>query len=152
MAELRPELLVHPLFYDALSGEFTPPSDPEARAHTLGRLAYAAFSKGTEYEGRSVPGRMLYAYEPSWAPGVKATVSVDRPASRLNHLLLENNANRASLYVQSLADRFGGPTLYLASNTLRVETTFPLSLGNDLRIAHMRVTSAAQAFFEESAQ
>ncbi|HSX33682.1 MAG TPA: hypothetical protein VLF91_05095 [Candidatus Saccharimonadales bacterium] len=77
---------IHPLTYDALSGEFAPPSDPQARAHTLGRLLYAAFHKGwsTDPPWTNAPvarGERAYVYEPSWAPGVMATalcVDLDR--------------------------------------------------------------------------
>ena len=69
---------VRPLFYDALSGEFLPPSDNIGRAHTLGRLTVAACSKGLRAPGQFLSGSHIpknlghrpvntYTYQPPWA-------------------------------------------------------------------------------------
>ena len=63
MSEFSP----YGLFYDALSGEFTPPSDPLHRQHTLARLAVAAVEKGRGPDDAR-------DYVPSWALGTYAIV------------------------------------------------------------------------------
>ena len=58
MTEFRP----NGLFYDVLSGEFIPPTDPQLRVHTLARLAAVACEKGEDGE---LDG--MRVYYPSWA-------------------------------------------------------------------------------------
>ena len=69
-------LLVRPPFYDALSGEFIPQSDPDKRHHTMARLAFKAYAKG-EHQSAEIAsnGKRMFSrrYEPIWAPGVIAT-------------------------------------------------------------------------------
>lgn len=80
MASMRPNLVINPLFYEALSGEFLPPSDLEKRAHTLGRLAYAAFLKGKQILPHAPAGRAqtaYFRYKPSWAPTVEAELDCE---------------------------------------------------------------------------
>lgn len=75
-----PELFVHPLFYDALSGGFYPNSDPGGPRHTLGRLAYAAFQKGEPMIGEADcldTARSAFLYNPSWAPRIEADIFCD---------------------------------------------------------------------------
>lgn len=67
------ESLKHAYFYDALSGRFQPPSDPEARTHTLARLMNAALEKGTVTHPNSHNER--HTYRPFWAP-ISAVVQV----------------------------------------------------------------------------
>jgi hypothetical protein len=56
----------HTYFYDALSGGVQPPSDPEGRTHTLGRLLNATVANGDK-KNRGTHNE-LHSYRPSWAP------------------------------------------------------------------------------------
>lgn len=60
-------------FYDALSGEFLPPSDPYGQTHTLGRLMLATFKNGQISNPRSF--QETRQYRPSWAL-ISSVVSV----------------------------------------------------------------------------
>lgn len=73
---LGPDIIGNYLFYDALSGEFLPPTDQEHRIHTLGRLAVATFEKGAN----QYTHRATYAYKPNWALGSIATAEAQPKA------------------------------------------------------------------------
>lgn len=77
-------LALNPLFYDALSGEFTPSTDINHQ-HTLGRLAVATYEKGVDVSGNNpayshdgegdIDGFMdIRQYTPSWAREVLSIV------------------------------------------------------------------------------
>ena len=54
--------------YDALSGEFVPPTDPE-NTHSLARLMLGTINKGDEKQFRPWDGSPKFnEYSPSWAP------------------------------------------------------------------------------------
>ena len=138
---IRPEdFTVRPLFYDALSGEFTPATDP--RQHTLGRLAVATIKKGS-YSLQDSGSYPAYSYTPSWAPEV--TCEVDGVFTIGGRAILQgislSRDNDRSLYVRDYAgtavDVIGG------AEDMRYE----LELGEHLLVARQAVSAAAEAFF-----
>ncbi len=150
MTDVKREIVVSPLFYDALSGEFVPDSDPERRKHTLGRLSMAAVQKG---EATQVDRwRRDFEYKPSWAPGVLATaVCSHMPKDKL----LSSETEILSLIGVDLADRVNGSSLTVIEeeNGLSVienEITFglmPLELGPEIARARCIVAARAFSFF-----
>lgn len=144
--EALESVVVHPLFYDALSGEFTPPSDPETQ-HTLGRLTFAVLAKGE----RNTETQAIDAvsYSPSWAPEVTATVAYsDNPDDEyrlVTGLWLRADTSNQTLHIADNRLRSGHVGVYLASAGVR---ELPLSLGQELNEARSRVTDAAQRFFD----
>jgi hypothetical protein len=148
----RPEtLFVRPLFYDAISGEFTPPTDPLHGQHTLGRLAIASFIKGSRVT--NTPGSEEYHYVPSWAENVDTWVDVlqDTPsfARHLTVLSLRNQQDESQIltiadtrYTRSSVDR--GITI---TDTEGMQF-LPLSLGEELAAARQLIAEKAQNFFD----
>jgi hypothetical protein len=63
---LAPHLANFGYFYDALSGEFLPPSDPKNSAQTLARLMIISFREGLVSDAGSY--EELRLYKPEWAP------------------------------------------------------------------------------------
>jgi len=143
-----PDMMIRPLIYDALSGEFRPPSDPMKRTHTLGRLAFASAEKGDEVfdiEPEAIDrGIRAYRYIPSWAQDLGSTVLLDESGRYPILSSLRMLANHPDwLEVVDLAN----------PNITKIELkpskiTLPLSLGDDLIIAREIVAGAAQAFFD----
>lgn len=147
-------IYVNPLFYDVLSGEFNPPTDPAKRAHTLGRLALATFSKG-EWTPPAIGGsRAKFTYEPSWAPQALVEVTASRlPKTQdtpeivsLSLLAPEQPDNDTFFYT------VGGPdngTHVAISRLQRMESTIlPLELGPGLAQGRELATQVAQEFFD----
>jgi len=58
--------LNHSYFYDALSGEFLPPSDSKGRKHTLSRLLNATIERGVVSNPNSHQEKRVLV--PTWAP------------------------------------------------------------------------------------
>lgn len=143
------QLWVNPLFYDALSGEFTPPSDEQHRKHTLGRLAYACYTKGEHViNSESTPSYLDSFYIPSWAGHITVKADFD---------LDEEDPQTTALYGVLLRDR-SERTLYVANQDSGVyigtveggDLEFPLELGESLQQARVAVTSATQEFFDSA--
>jgi hypothetical protein len=157
------ELFLRPLFYDALSREFTPLSDPERRSHTLGRLAYAAFVKGdvvTTGFPQQIEGGWSKVYSPSWAPNVNARldgISVIDPniASTENStmynvksLCLEaNDGNHYLDLIDNTWHEDGTSAMLLATNGS--ERKLELELGRKLELARGTVVTHALSFFND---
>jgi hypothetical protein len=70
-------LLIPPLFYDVLSGELRPPSDPNNAVHRLGRLAYRTYEVGQAQPRNQRDRCDRYTYSPSWAQDVEATAKAE---------------------------------------------------------------------------
>jgi len=66
--DITKTLAINPLFYDALSGEFSLANCEEE--HTLGRLAIACFQNGKITEQKAARNKIITAleYSPSWSP------------------------------------------------------------------------------------
>jgi hypothetical protein len=146
-------VLIHPLFYDALSGEFEPLSDPMGRKHTLGRLAFASCVKGEITDTHDLSDFTLLdrTYSPSWAPAIKATVSGDIGRDRLdettftlrelsistdqtahNHLSIRENQHRGEVFGVEIND-----------------SHFSVDLGESLLSVRSLIADEAQKFFDD---
>jgi hypothetical protein len=143
------EVFTSPLFYDALSEPFLPPTDPQGRKHTLGRLSVAAVNKG------EAGGRYGRVYRPSWAP-VSAAVTM-KPIGPDNYQIIGLNVtdlNDSAENPQSLsvahADLGDSPALnlYLDTDDHPTALRLPFTLGDDLNTARYEVAKAAQTFFD----
>lgn len=154
----RPELMVTPLFYDLLSGEFKPLSDADGRTHTLGRLSFAAYQKGDisdveDHEREAIqPGGSLeaYRYSPSWAPNVEAT-AITRTESPSRH-------TTRFMTAIALRDEQNGHSEVIAADVQGLTATIPgvaepvsLELGADLVSHQELVAQFAQEFFDRAA-
>lgn len=157
---------VRPLFYDALGGEFYPPSDKLGRGHTLGRLMVATYTKGAHQKvqhpsGVSMPREIanrwadMFTYTPSWADAevttLRETLKVGRPAFFVS-LQLTSRANGLNVAVYDTEHETD-----IAQRGIRLvtpqETTFiPLALGDELDDARSAVTNAAKIFFDNENQ
>lgn len=163
-------LVVRPLFMDALSGGFEPLSDPQGRTHTLGRLAYASFTKGDVVMDGYDDEHFGVTYEPSWAPGVEATV-ICKQFSAVTYPIGAANTVQQSAQLESLRlkDAAGAEALDLHNATtlsphticrdglviirnFREVSQTPLLLGDDLNMAQRLATEQAQDFFDKVAQ
>ena len=139
------DITVRPLFYDALSGEFLPPSDPLQRAHTLGRLSYAACSKGTRSPDAR-PWISKFLYTPSWAEHVRVIADCHSTGTNnQEHFLGAITLVSVAGTQLEIAD-LEGDGIYIAENGN--ETELEVQLGTELSIARQAVTCAAQRFFE----
>lgn len=147
MTTSREPLFVRPLFYDALSGEFTAPTDNLRRKHTLGRLAYASYAKGEHRVNEDVdPPYLECLYVPSWAGHVSVQTDFDFD---------ENGVQPTVLYGVQLKDNVER-VLYIANEHPGIyigtvdheDLRFPLELGDNLARARAAVTDAVQSFFE----
>ena len=147
MSNNAAEVLIDPLFADILSGEFILTNDPERRAHTLGRLAYASLIKGELIQDGE---EFAYVYSPSWA----STVDV-RPRGRV--IDIDRSGNGLVMDTLSLGSR-SGESLVLGvspgAGKLHIGTPdhdaeLELELGPTLAVVKHRVTLEAQNFFDQ---
>lgn len=142
------DVLIHPLAYDALSYEFKPPQDPAEKAHTLGRLAYAACIKGDIVcmDGTNKDFARAY-YSPSWAPGVIVEVKSNEPTPG-TLVPVEINLESEGLYLD-VSWYLGGDVGEIEIDSGRDEEvlSLPVELGEGLNIARMAVATSAQLFF-----
>lgn len=141
MAEFRPL----GLFYDALSAEFAPPTDPSKRLHTLARLAVATCDKGQGPDD-------YRSYTPSWA--------------RNSYSIVEQPVDRGPFDTQvTIGESYGrwpreirfthhrtNPTESARRDELviterNLEIVHPLELGNILRATRTDVADIAQDFY-----
>lgn len=150
MVRLAEDLFVRPLFYDALSGEFQPPTDPQRRSHTLARLAVATFTKGEEIESDAEQVTLLY--KPSWAP-IESTVAcpIDLETGRttLTLLSLEMPEREVNFIDASMGKLPRGLVL---STGHGAEIWLGVELGTELDGTRMLATRAAQVFFNAAVQ
>ncbi len=148
---LPPEILLgRQMFYDVLSGEFSPATDPLESVRTLGRLAQEAFSYGDEVSGPAVDAHVGVLYTPVWAPSVKVLVVCDA-VGESDFLLLK----KISL------DTKDGPKLALEDVSLGNQRviqvkdgpdTTALRLGIELPATKALITQAATRFFMQAAR
>ncbi len=151
MADVKREIVVSPLFYDALSGEFAPTCDPEKRKHTLGRLSMAAIQKGEAIQVDR--WRRDFEYEPSWAPGVLATAVCSHMPE---DALMSHETEVLTLAVIDLANTEGDSlTVIEEENTLKIVENeiiydIPFQLGPDIVRARHITTNRAESFFRQN--
>jgi len=144
--------LVRPLFFAALSGEFPPPGDSLNRVHSLGMLAYDAFTTGELYDFEpNDQSYTAYRYTPSWAPNVVAQIDLDifrrsSPLLVMHGLELTDNRD-GSLYI---SNHFNSSPAGLFIGTSESDIELPLEQGEALSVAKMAVTHAAQNFFDSA--
>ena len=145
MSEFRP----YGLFYDALSAEFRPPTDPQRGIHTLARLATAACENGT-YD--SVED--AYTYSPSWAEHSYVMVSQpdDERPFRTQLVLsdLYGRWPRQVRFTNTASNAAMGPrrnNLVIVDSD-RTERVLPLELSQALREARSSVANAAQNYYD----
>ncbi len=147
-----------PLFYDILSGEFSPPNDPQHMTHTLGRLSVRAYDAGERVEPpetglvlpRFIARPRSYQYTPTWAGTVRVTTVTDDFAwgPLLKGIVLENQVNTLAFFNDRDAERCQG---------LRIQTAGDISftrleLGPGLNAIKATVSDIAQNFFDSAAQ
>ena len=155
---MTPErFFIRPLVYDAMSGEFAPPTDPEKRLHTLGRLALATVTKG-KYTLDRESFDPLFTYRPSWAPDVTAQVRINylpmhvtgeylaTPMLAITSLDLTSESGKGLHVSDETGD--DGVTLYIDDSEAPNDVIYyDLALGTRLRDAKATVTNAAERLF-----
>jgi hypothetical protein len=155
-------LSVHPLFFDALSGEFIPTSDPQQRQHTLGRLAYAAFTKSDLIPAddmhvvNTIGDPFMAVYRPSWAPTVETTVTgsleEDDHAFRLTGIELLNEQGEllriSNHYYNEEQNSFQMKLPGGRNGPVATTVSGSLALGDGLSYARAKITQEAERFFE----
>lgn len=141
------QLVVPPLFYDALSGGFRPPTDPKAQEHTAARLAFAAATKGEPLQLVD-PNFTAYEYNPSWAKEVTATAGCENnyfiTGIRTLVSLTLSGEHAGPLSLRTDDDTDGTGLIIRQSGS---EQYLPTTLGTDLAYARERVTQAMQEYF-----
>jgi hypothetical protein len=149
MSSKKLEVSISPLFYDALSEEFMPNTDPHL--HTLGRLASATIQKGGVdiLKDKGVLGDKYarHTYQPSW--GNFRTSTVESSFVGKNHLAMD--AIRLdqpwpfdALTITRTLDQDGEAiTIFQDGGSRRYE----LELGEKLFLAREAVAHAAEIFF-----
>lgn len=134
------------LFYDALSGEFQPPTDPKGRIHTLARLAVGAGQRGEAVAQQA----SLYRYTPSWAVGSYA-VAEWVSSNKLLGLSLEVGEPAVSTWADfqlvQAGHKLSQPELLMSDST-GVEALNPLELGPGLNDLRAQAAGVAQAFYD----
>lgn len=142
MAEFRP----YGLFYDVLSGEFTPPSDPEHSQHTLARLAVATSEKGRGPDD-------CRDYVPSWAQDTYTLLETDIIG---DHVLSIGSSALDKSNFHQFADFTSDPArgprdrheLVITDNT-GLEVVHPLELGPRLNELRAEIAKIAQKFYDQ---
>lgn len=148
MTTARERLLTDPLFYDALSGEFTPPFDAQHQ-RTLGRIAYDCFLNGKHVKDRSVtPPLHFRRYMPSWARLITAGVEIDTGAYGAEAPALSSISLRDATDKHLLLVANEGAKIFIG--TLEGNMELELELGDKLDQARAAVTDAAQHFFDNA--
>jgi len=148
--------LIDPLYYDLLSGEFSPISDPSGSQHSMGRLAIATYRKGLE-TGRD----NKYAhreYTPSWAPHISTRIMLDlrdeyEEIGGVSLAVIDNEKRGYNLidFDLDLLDIEAGivPQLVIRHTDRDVdkEERYPLELGPNLNDVKDRVAQYANHIF-----
>jgi len=135
--------LNHSYFYDALSGEFLPPSDSKGRKHTLSRLMNATIEKGVVSNPNSHQEKRVLV--PTWAP-IESVVHISHWDIRSLTLTGEH---RGVKFVHTL----GGvrprsiQVFDLDYNDLLVFEA-PLDHTSEYDLIQNRISNIAQNFFE----
>jgi len=142
--------VVRPLFYDALSGEFTPAVDPQKRSHTLGRLVFAALSKGQRQTISLDNWHTNHVYQPSWAPNISTEVicMIDEDApdiAEISRVYLEHSADHVEFRDATYQEEESSGVVIIDASS---RAYYPLDLGLELREATLAVTNRAQQFFD----
>ncbi len=141
---------IRPLFYEALTGEFKPPSDPEKRVHTLGKITIATFTKGTLIRGFSDEWHVGYEYNLSWAPKVHSRVicleDMDHLKTNLSQLVLNTESEELTFQDALNNSESESSGIVIVSSGKRI-VELPLWLGPELEIAKEAITNSAQSFF-----
>lgn len=146
------EFQISPLFYDALSGEFTPKGDTRKRTQTLGRLALATIQRGTysvdDFCGESIP---MFTLPLSWAKGLICRVDGGLPDDgsesnpRLYGVMLNDETDPdRQLYI---TNPFPGD---LDIGTVKEDLGYTLRLGRGIENARAAVTAATRDFFNNT--
>jgi len=142
-------LFIRPLFYDALSGEFTPPGG--TKTHTLARLAIATYIKGeADTENTEENPHKLFRYTPSWAPSVESSVicRTDRRADYTTLGLISVDAQGGGLtLLDGVVDSNHGTHGLVITNSVGTARNM-LELGEPLDEMREIVSKAAQRFFD----
>lgn len=147
MAISMNKISVHPLFCEALSGEFYSPVDPDKRPRTLARLLCSTLVKGESL----VPQATVVHYRPSWAPGLEAYAV--RDAWNLDDIVHKAAAVHLAIEQETLTFRqceqgvapFG---IDIVQDDKYTET-FPIEEDADLLTARDIVTTKVQGFFNK---
>lgn len=141
MSEFRP----YGLFYDVLSGEFTPPTDRLERAHTLARLAVATCEngRGPDY---------CRDYIPSWAENSYSMVEHGIDGPRDTTLTVATTKGRW-LNIVRFSHIRSNPAMSPRSDNLIItrggtELVRKLELGPKLNEIRREVADTAQSFYE----
>jgi hypothetical protein len=143
--------LVRPLFYDALSGEFKPAVDPQKRSHTLGRLMFAALSKGQRQATSLDDWHTTHLYTPSWAPNVSTEVicMIDEEVNSnalVSRISLEHLTDKVEFRDATYEEEEDSGVVIIDANG---RTVHPLDLGQELSATRSAVINRTQQFFDE---
>ena len=133
----------HGYFIDALSGKFSPPSDPKGRKHTLSRLMNATMERGEVTNPNSHREKRIIV--PKWAP-ITSTVQISHWDI---HSLTLTSEEREVKFVHTLND--SSPRGIQVFDTDYSDLlVFEATLGHnpDYDLVQRRVKNIAQNFFE----
>lgn len=137
-----PHLAAYGYFYDALSGEFLPPSDPQGRAHTLARLMTATFLKGEASNPHSYEERRTYT--PVWAP-ISSIVRVCHDDD-IRSLTLHGGQNE--LRVEHAPDGKGSRNVQVFTEGVEAPAFEAPLTGSGYKNIQASVAELAQRFFD----
>lgn len=132
------------LFYDLLSGEFQPMSDPEGRKHTLARLAVATAIKGAFYEKDLAGIGDVFIYTPTWAPDVEAVVFGPKNQDKITSFSLFSSGDQA-LHFEDHDDQ-----AIIECTLLNRPEVVELKLSADFFVARTMVANLAEVFFNNA--
>ncbi len=145
---------MRPLFYDALSGDFEPQSDPLHRKHTVGRLAIATFLKGEvieDYDSSDVD-LIGIRYTPSWAPRVKVLIDGLQDGKFFHPVFIDLASRNPRIAVQGFDvgddSLLGNDGYGLEVGDNPQDVSLLLELGEDLDGAKTYIAERAQVFFD----
>jgi hypothetical protein len=146
------KLFIRPLFYDALSGEFSPPTDPLNRKHTLGRLAVATFIKGgsvsENYVVNGFQATPVIQYKPSWAEKVSSTISLEVDKNTMVHSLTQLDLRTSDRGLTVIDMRRGNKPRGIVLISNEGDQILPLDLDENLDAARLAVSEEAQKIFD----
>jgi len=151
-------LVVNPLFYDALSGDFYANKSIFQQPHTLGRLSIECFQDGSVIESEHIENGssalITVEFIPSWALEVTAVTQASKinsnlgqPSARLHGISLIHEDGKSIRISEETV------TKDPPSHTLEIESTemiffrAPLTL-KSVGFLRTYVTSSTQEFFD----
>ena len=145
-------VLVDPLFYESLSGEFTLNGNINQRqSQSLGKLAFEAVDKGEQIRCINNDRHTEYFFRPEWAPKVLAKVTcvedILETVSEISELSLFA-PSRELTFQNSNMHTPDMPGVVIMHGKQR--RTYNIHLGDGMKLAKAEIAFIAQALLSES--